>query len=425
MGARVKSATLVGLTTVLLAVLGVCAPAAGELRLALSAGKASFQEGETLTLFLAAQNQGASVSGDFYLVMLDPRGRVYSLGASGWQAGLQPWFRNITLPAPFDLPAIPLPPLLLPSKSPPISGAGTYFFAAAVTDGSLQPQGPLALLALDYYDLTFFVGSWNMTPRYIGDFSTGITYSFALPNGQPRFTMGGRVWGVGIQLVFGRYALGPSGLLTYTLESECLQYPEGGWYLCDDPYIRPFARPEIHSVRYAVARFDKLGFEILKTGADQPLAQQGWYARGPDLTADASAVGRLAGMWRCLGCTFPNYHQLLIYRAGKYRFHWVDDVADITQGLYYGLRYFVGDAQVAGSSLRLQPDVLYECPDTVYQSNVEKFFVEPGLLTQCRVTALKDVTWEIPFVARYAADGSAQMQLTLQGGVLTLTRQKP
>lgn len=126
-----------------------------------------------------------------------------------------------------------------------------------------------------------------------------------------------------------------------------------------------------------------------------------------------------------MGCTFLNYHQLLIYRAKTYRFHWVDDVADLTQGIYYGLRYYAGEVRVEGNRLRLSPDVLYECPNTVYQSTVERVFVEPGLLAQCRSTPLDGVLWEIPFTVRTAAGGSHQMDLALQGGILTLTRQKP
>ena len=413
------------LVAVLVVFLGVVSahPAFGDLSLTLSTQKGSFQEGETLTVFAAAQNSGGDDTVDVYLVLLDPAGGLSSLGPAGWQAGLAPWLSGLVLPAAFNLPAVPLFSAALPAASPPIARGGEHTFMAAFTDANLQLKSPISAVSFRYIDAAYLVGSWKGTPHYINDPAGSITYSFALYNGEQRFTMGGRVWGVGIQLVFGRYALESGGRLTYTLESECLQYPEGGWYLCEDPFIRAFPVPEITTTPYAIDTLPGLGFEILKTNIDRGSAEQGWYARIPEYSPDASATGQLVGVWRCLVCLFPSTYQLIIYRSGGgYRFHWIEDVADPFQGFYNGLSYYAGSAQVIGNTLSLSFDTGYQCPNTVFQYATETFLVEPGLLAGCPAQPLTGIQWDIPFMTQPNGDGTTALNLTLTGGVLPLTR---
>ena len=281
----------------------------------------------------------------------------------------------------------------------------------------------VSILPFTYVDLQYMVGSWKATPRYIGDFLSTITYSFALYQGLPRFTMGGEIYVEGLRLFYGTYALEARGHLYYTVEYECLQWPLGGWNLCENPYIRtlPDFEVEKYSVPYDIRQVKGLGYEILQTSTDKDVTQQGWYARGLDYTKDTSAIGQLAGMWRCLGNSFPGYQEMLIYRSGSsYRFHWVVDRT--SGGVYYGLDYYAGKAEAIGGKLNLTHDIWYQCPNTVYQSPTDpKYFVEPGLLANSPSQNVANVLWQIPYVTQ-ENNGNTTMQLTLNGGTLLLTR---
>jgi hypothetical protein len=406
-------------------ILGICfatlfpQTAAADLSLTLAAPKNTYNTGETLPLYLTAHNSGGAETVDFYFGFMDSAYTIYTNGPTGWGLGLKPWLPNLVLPAGFDLPATEFMKITLPSQAPPVTTAGTNYFFSFLSDAALDFKS-LSIFTFTYVDLQYLVGSWKSTPRYFGDLSSKITYGFALYQGQPRFTMAGEVYAVGIDLFYGTYALGNSGLLTYTVEYECLQWPEGGWYLCEDPYIKLVTTPEIHTVPYAINRVKGLGYEILQTSTDKNVTQQGWYARGLDYTKDASAIGQLAGMWRCMGCSFPYYYQMLIYRSGSsYRFHWAQDVS--YNGVYSGIYYYGGTAEVKGGKLILKPDIVYVCPSTVYQYPTEKFFVEPGFLANSPFYDLTNAQWEIPFVSQANADGTTTMQLDL-GQILVLTR---
>jgi len=331
--------------------------ASAALTLTLSAPKDTYNTGETLPLSLAIHNSGGAETVNFYLGFIDPAYKVYTYGPSGWKLGVQPLISNLVLPASFNLPATELMKIALPSQKPPVSKAGTNYFFSFFADAALNFKA-VSLITFTYVDLQYLVGSWKSTPSFIGDFLSSITFTFALYQGQPRFTMGATVYTVGLKLFYGIYALKNTGLLKYTHEYECLQWPGGGWYLCEYPYIKTLPAPEIHEVPYSISWVKGLGYEILKTNTDKDVTQQNWYARGPDYTKDASAIGQLAGMWRCLGCAFPYYQDILIYRSGSsYRFHWVVDL--LSNGVYAGLDYYAGKAEVVGGKLNLRPDILY------------------------------------------------------------------
>ena len=395
--------------------------AAANLTITLSAPKTTYNTGETVPLHLTAHNGGGAETVDFYFGFMDPANKIYTYGPSGWKPGLKPWVSNLTLPSGFDLPATEISKIVLPSQNPPVSSAGINYFFSFLADTALNVKS-LSIVPFTYVDLQYLVGSWKATPRYSGDFLSQITYGFVLYEGQPRFTMGGEIYVEGLQLFYGRYALETTGFLTYTHEYECLQWPIGGWYLCEYPYIKtlPAYEVEIHTVPYAISQVKELGYEILKTNTDKDVAQQGWYARNLDYTKDASAIGQLAGMWRCLGCTFPYYQQMLIYRSGSsYRFHWMVDL--FSNGVYSGIDYYGGNAEVIGGKLHLKHDIWYRCPSTVYQYPTEKFFVEPGYLANSPSQKVTNVLWQIPYTT-HTNNGSTTMQLNLNGGTLILTR---
>jgi len=77
---------------------------------------------------------------------------------------------------------------------------------------------------------------------------------------------------------------------------------------------------------------------------------------------------------------------------------------------------------VVGGKLYLRPDIWYRCPNTVYQSTVDRFFVEPGFLANILPQDVTNALWQISFATQTNADGSTTMQLNLNGGTLILTR---
>ncbi len=112
----------------------------------LSSSECSF--GDTLSIGLCVSIRGETLYGDFYLVMMDPVGQLWSVtGDYSWGIGLLPWLSDVHIPGGLETTLEDFWQLRLPES--PFDKLGSYLFLTAPTErGTLTPLCDIGITAL-------------------------------------------------------------------------------------------------------------------------------------------------------------------------------------------------------------------------------------------------------------------------------------
>jgi len=137
------------------------------------ADAAMYQSGHSIEVSLSAENDDGAMSVDVYLGIILPDGDIWSAQYAGWSHSIDPWIRDVFVPAWFEMEPTPFWTFNLPSEEPPIEEAGYYSLAAVLTypgtsgwicNASLTPFG---------YGLTGPSADITMISIPAGSFSMG------------------------------------------------------------------------------------------------------------------------------------------------------------------------------------------------------------------------------------------------------------
>ncbi|HUT03560.1 MAG TPA: PQQ-binding-like beta-propeller repeat protein [bacterium] len=126
----------------------------GSMYIDLFLAQSWFYPGDSLSLTVAGENMGRSTDVDFYLVMWDIDGNIYSWPT--WQPGVSPGLTDFHIPYGTRWTLESFAELTLPTDSPPINRQARFWFAVALT----KPQTMEFLCSADMENINF-VTNWR------------------------------------------------------------------------------------------------------------------------------------------------------------------------------------------------------------------------------------------------------------------------
>lgn len=103
----------------------------GTIHINLLLDRSWYYGGNVMRLAVAGENMAPSTNADFYLVVWDFEGNIYSWPT--WQPGVYPGMQDVHIPYGTRWMLEDFVALTLPTDSPPINRQARYWFAVALT----------------------------------------------------------------------------------------------------------------------------------------------------------------------------------------------------------------------------------------------------------------------------------------------------